>query len=90
MATYSTFSVVVSNAAVTEIGKRLRESSEGEGFVTTIRRENGLNTICAEFSSQWLPESADSAWVDALQAWIDNDGSAVSVSRQNVLKLLAD
>lgn len=88
MATYGGFTVVVSNAAVTEIGKRLSDASEGEGSVRVIKRENGYNEITAEFPGTWLPDSAENAWVDALQTWLDNDGSAVAVARQNVIAAL--
>lgn len=81
--------MVVSNAAVAEISKRLREASEGEGFVMTIRRERGRNEITAEFPRTWLPGAAEAAWVDALRAWLDNDGSAVTDSRTNVQAALA-
>lgn len=90
MATYGGFTVVVSNAAMAEISKRLNDASEGEGSVTLVRKTaDGYNEIVAEFPGTWLPDAADGAWVDALQTWLDNDGSAVAVARANVKAALA-
>lgn len=73
MTTYASPSVRLSNAAKSDVSRRLKDATDGEG--TLQRMANG--SYVAAMPGTWLADAAEETWREVLLAWIREDGSAV-------------